>query len=183
MEDTMRQPYEPYKRRLFRKPARRRAGRAGIMLALAAALVGLVIAGAWAAEPGRALRVEVDKAEVVPLGGTASVVLIANPQVADVVVEKNHLVFVLGKRPGETRLFVYDGAGHALVSRDIVVVPPDQRTVTITRDTLATTYSCDPRCASMTPAGARPGTPGAPGAAPAAPVPAAAPPATTASAY
>src|SRR6185369_8221543 len=125
-----------------------------LALGVASALVPL---GALSAENLRTLRVTVDKAEVVKVDGTASVVLVANPQIADVVVERNHLVFVVGKRPGETRLYVYSAGGKALLEREIVVVPEGDRSVTIIRDTQATSYSCDPRCTAV---GPRPGTTG-----------------------
>jgi Flp pilus assembly secretin CpaC len=115
----------------------------GVALALALALP------AAAADSGRTLRVSVDKAEVVALGGQAAVVLVANPAIADVVLERNNLLFVLGKRPGETRLFVYSAAGKPMLEREIVVVPNGERTVTIVRDTQASQYSCDPRCVTL----------------------------------
>jgi Flp pilus assembly secretin CpaC len=98
-----------------------------------------------------AMRIAVDKAEVVTLKGNAAVVLVANPAIADVVMERNHLLFVVGKRPGETRLYVYDNAGKAVLQRDLVVVPQTDRAVTVVRDTHATSYSCDPRCVTTTP--------------------------------
>lgn len=144
----MRTPYDPYKRRLFKRPARARHAGVACVLAAAALLIAAVASGA---EPdhGRTLRVTTDKAEVLQIAGTPSVVFIANPLIADVVVEQNHLLFVLGKRPGETRLYVYDQAGKALIEREVVVVPLDDRTVTVTRDVVPTNYSCDPRCAVL----------------------------------
>ncbi|HUN51128.1 MAG TPA: pilus assembly protein N-terminal domain-containing protein, partial [Candidatus Sulfotelmatobacter sp.] len=75
-----------------------------------------------------------------------TVVLIANPDIADVVLEQGHILFVLGKHPGETRLFVYDNNGNRLLERDVVVVPENERAVTVTRAVDPTEYSCDPRC-------------------------------------
>jgi Flp pilus assembly secretin CpaC len=106
------------------------------------------IARAEVAEP-RTLRVTVDKAEVIKVDGTASVVLVANPQIADVVVERNQLVFVVGRRPGETRLYIYSASGKPLLEREIVVVPQGDRSVTVIRDTQPTSYSCDPRCIAV----------------------------------
>jgi len=63
------------------------------------------------------LRVSVDKAQVVNVNGTAGVVLVANPAIADVVVERDHLLFILGKRPGETRLFITPGYRFKSVDR------------------------------------------------------------------
>ncbi len=118
-------------------------------LALAASIA--LAWGAQAAEPGsgRPLRVTLDKAEALTVGGNAAVVLVANPQIADVVAERHHIVFVVGKRPGETRLYVYSDAGRPLLEREVVVVPQDERAVTIVRDTQPTTYSCDPRCIAV----------------------------------
>lgn len=116
-------------------------------LAGAVALIGMLASAE--AQTDRALRVTVNKAEVVSLNGSASVVLVANPQIADVVLERNNLLFVLGKQPGETRLYVYNGAGKAMIEREIVVVPQGDRTVTIMRNGEADEYSCAPRCVSL----------------------------------
>lgn len=117
------------------------------LLAGAVALIGTL--GSAAAQNDRALRVTVSKAEVVRLNGAASVVLVANPQIADVVLERNNLLFVLGKQPGETRLYVYNGAGKEMLEREIVVVPQADRTVTVVRDGQPDEYSCAPRCVSL----------------------------------
>jgi hypothetical protein len=116
----------------------------------AMAITALLILLGFAASTAEAatLRISLNKAEVIRLDGTASVVLIANPEIADVVLEQNKLLFVLGKRPGETRLFVYDDSGRRMLERDIVVVPQGERAVTVTRAVKATEYSCDPRCVS-----------------------------------
>ena len=111
----------------------------------AAALV--LAAGAAMADGPAPLRVTMDKAEVVHLTAAAAVVLVANPAIADVVVERGKLLFVLGRRPGETRLYVYSDSGQRVIERDIVVVRQQERTVTITRGTRALDYGCDDRCA------------------------------------
>jgi len=117
------------------------------LLAGVAALAGML--GSAEAQSDRALRVTVNKAEVVALNGTAAVVLVANPQIADVVLERNNLLFVLGKQAGETRLYVYNGAGKPMIEREIVVVPQADRTVTVIRNGDADEYSCAPRCVSL----------------------------------
>jgi Flp pilus assembly secretin CpaC len=129
----------------------------GTLALSAAALLQFGAARAETPAP-HTLRVMVDKAEVVKVDGSAAVVLVANPQIADVVVERNHLVFVIGRRPGETRLYVYSAGGKALLEREIVVVPQGDRAVTVIRDTQPTSYSCDPRCIAV---GSRSATPGA----------------------
>jgi Flp pilus assembly secretin CpaC len=136
---------------------------------LIAALAGLMLTPATggAEVPERALHVATDNAQVVDLADPPAVVLVANPQIADVVVEQGHLIFVIGKKPGQTRLFVYGAGGRPMLERDVVVVPPRDREVTIIRVTTATEYSCAPRCVALT---AEPNSPDAGGgAAPSAP--------------
>lgn len=156
-----------------------------------ALIAGLALAGSILGAPPtfavvsqNALHVATDNAEVVNLAGTPSVVLIANPQIADVVVEQGHLIFVIGKRPGQTRLFVYGAGGKSILERDVVVVPPRERAVTIIRATTPTDYSCDPRCVALGPGGPAGSTAGVPPAAsaPPVPLPASAPPAPATSA-
>lgn len=123
---------------------------AAIVVAFALAmLLGVTTGQAAQSETARPLRVMLDKAEVLPLSGNAAVVLVANPQIADVVLERGRLLFVLGKRAGETRLYVYGDKGQRLIERDILVVPHHERTVTITRGTRATDYGCEARCAPL----------------------------------
>ena len=139
---------------------------------LFAALVLTGLAGSALAQnpgapnDGRTLRVTMSKAEVLTLNGTASVVMVANPQIADVVLERNNLLFILGKQPGETRLYVYNGSGKPMLERDVIVVPQGDRTVTIMRDGQPNEYSCAPRCVSLERRAATPAaTPAAPAAA------------------
>lgn len=146
-----------------------------LMTGLAAALfAGWVLTGLAhpaAASPAQSLRVAIDKAEVVTLGETPAVALIANPRIADIVVEQGRLIFVIGKTAGETRLYVYGAGGRPLIERDVVVVPQADHAVTVIRDTVATNYSCDPRCVALSAVpnvGIAPAT-----SAPAAPTPAA----------
>jgi Flp pilus assembly secretin CpaC len=112
-------------------------------IATAVAILGSVAAQA------ETLRVTLNKAEVITLNGSPAVVMVANPQIADVVLERNNLLFVLGKQPGETRLYVYNGAGKPMLEREVIVVPQGDRTVTITRDVQSNEYSCAPRCVSL----------------------------------
>jgi hypothetical protein len=97
-------------------------------------------------QPPRILAVQVNKAEIVRLEQEPSIVLVANPDIADVVVEANRIVFVVGKKPGETRLFVLDKDGNEIITREVVVVASGTRTVTVNRGAVEATFSCAPRC-------------------------------------
>ena len=98
------------------------------------------------------VRVEIDKYTLLELKADADSVFVGNPAVADVVVQGPRRLFVLGLTPGETSLRVLDIDGRDIIVTSIVVVPIEQRSVTVNRNTpqrgaVELTYSCDPRCA------------------------------------
>lgn len=99
------------------------------------------------------VSVVVDKAHLMRLDKDASVVMVANPTIADVAIESPRMVFIVGREPGETNIFVLDSNGNEIVQSDLVVVPKPDRHVTvhrITEDaTEEATLSCAPRCAEV----------------------------------
>jgi Flp pilus assembly secretin CpaC len=115
------------------------------------------------------LQITVDKGRHLRLDQDAGIVLVAEPNIANVVIESPRMIFILGKRPGETNLFVMGRDGKAILQADIVVVPNDPRQVTVHRSSTESTLSCAPRCAGVrTPGPASQARSGgaAPGAAP-----------------
>ncbi len=127
-----------------------------------AAIAIVVLLGATAADAHDAVKVVAGKAHVMRLKQDAVVVLIADPTIADVAVESPRLVFILGRRPGETNLNILDDDGKEIVHLDVVVVPNPDRVVTVQRGTDEATLSCAPRCASVAVAGGAPAAPAAP---------------------
>lgn len=128
--------------------SRARPGRTVVGAILAAALLGAAPGLAQqrsAAQPGP-LHVTVNHAEVVTLSDKAAVVLIANPDIADVISERNNVIFIVAHKPGATNLLVYDNAGKRLFEREVVVTAPEASTVTVTRLTDQSEYACNPRC-------------------------------------
>jgi Flp pilus assembly secretin CpaC len=118
----------------------------GIVLALAS-LISLASEAA-----ADRIRVELDKYILVRLEADADAVFVGNPAVADVIVQSPRRIFVLGVTPGETSLRVLDYDGKDILVSNIVVVPIEERSVTVNRNvprrsTAELTYSCDPRCA------------------------------------
>lgn len=117
---------------------------------------GILLLGASPANAGETIIVPVHKVEVVKLDRIPSVVLIANPTIADVAVESERLIFLFGLEPGETNLLILDAEGEEILSAPVVVVPILERQVTVNRASAneEATYSCAPRCAAVkTPAG------------------------------
>ena len=67
------------------------------------------------------IEVAINKAHLIQLDADADVVLIANPNIADVAVESPRVIFLLGKAPGETSLFILDADGNDLVRAEVIV--------------------------------------------------------------
>ena len=113
-----------------------------------AAILGAVIVfGGAVSASGQTLNVSVNELEILRLDQPASIVLVANPSIADVAIETAQLLFLLGRRPGETSLIILDDQGQEILSQPIVVTPQIERHVTIQRGLRrAATYTCDPRC-------------------------------------
>ncbi len=113
-----------------------------------AAILGAVIVfGGAASASGQTLNVSVNELEILRLDQPASIILIGNPTIADVAIETDQLLFLQGRRPGETNLIILDDQGQEILSQPIVVTPQMDRHVTIQRGIRRqATYNCDPRC-------------------------------------
>ncbi|PZN99156.1 MAG: pilus assembly protein [Hyphomicrobiales bacterium] len=125
---------------------------------LAAAACGLILA-ASATPAGAApqtTRIEttkldsvivmVDHAKVIRLPAKAQTVIIGNPAIADVAVQRNGVMVVTGKSFGVTNLIALDASG-ALLAESLVRVGADSDSVmTVQRGLERESYSCTPTC-------------------------------------
>jgi len=95
-------------------------------------LAALVLAAppVWAGDQG-ALTLTVDKAQILHLAAPAQRVIVANPAIADVTVEKPTLITLFGKASGETSLTVLGADDQEILSRSIVVTGAGDHTVTV----------------------------------------------------
>jgi len=93
--------------------------------------------------------VEIGKARIVRLPEPPDVIMLGNPTVADVVVEGEGRLFLLGREPGETNLLILNKAGTVILSAAIVVEPIRNRRVTVDRGPQSFTLSCNPRRSPM----------------------------------
>ena len=105
-----------------------------------------MVATAFTTANAETIRVEVNQAEILRLEADAQIVHIANPAIADVVVESPRLLFVVGRAPGQTGLFILDANGKEVVNADLLVTPNNNHEVTLNRNAVELTYSCSPRC-------------------------------------
>jgi Flp pilus assembly secretin CpaC len=119
------------------------------LAALAAAPATAAPAGAsGAGAPGGPppLTVMIDHAKVVKLPERTQTVIVGNPIIADVTVQRNGIMVVTGKSYGVTNLIALDGAGTLLSESLISVQAPTESLVTVQRGLERESYSCTPNC-------------------------------------
>jgi hypothetical protein len=121
-----------------------------ILFAFAAALAA--VPRAEAAEP---LKAVYDKAQILRLPEDAAHIVVGNPAILDVTVETPRLLFLFGKKQGETSITILDAGRREILSRPVVVTAEDERHVTVHTSakngtgTVETIYSCSGRCAKV----------------------------------
>ena len=92
------------------------------------------------------LTVMVDRAKVIRLPERTQMVVIGNPAVADIAVQKNGIVVLTGKSFGTTNFLALDAAGNMLAEANVSVKAPSDSTVVVQRGLDRYTYSCTPAC-------------------------------------
>jgi hypothetical protein len=112
-----------------------------ILLAAAPAL------GTEAAPPAtEAVDVVIDHAKVLRLPERTQTVIVGNPIIADVSVQKNGILILTGKSYGRTNLIALDNAGTLIAESMISVQAPSDAVVTVQRGLDRESYSCTPNC-------------------------------------
>lgn len=123
-------------------------GRPRLVMALwlAAALASLIAVAPPASAAGPVV-VHIDQARIIKLPERAVTVVIGNPLIADLSLQRNGLAVITGKGYGATNVVVLDKDGGVLAEHDIEVQGPVDPTVVVFRgaDTRET-YSCTPNC-------------------------------------
>jgi hypothetical protein len=102
------------------------------------------------AQPARtivgALSVVIDRAKVIRLPERTSTVIIGNPAIADIAVQKNGIVVVTGKSYGSTNMIALDAGGNMLAESMVAVNAPTDGIVTLQKGGDRQTLSCTPNC-------------------------------------
>jgi hypothetical protein len=86
-----------------------------------------------------------DRATVIKAPPRTSMVVIGNPAIADVSVQRNGVLVLTGKTFGETNLLALDDEGK-LVSESWLRVQASNRNVVVYRGAEPESYSCTPEC-------------------------------------
>lgn len=92
------------------------------------------------------LEVYLDHAKVIRLPERAQTVIVGNPFIADVTVQRNGILVVTGKAYGATNLIALDPDGLLLAESMISVKAPADSVVVVQRGLARESYSCTPGC-------------------------------------
>ena len=88
------------------------------------------------------IQVEVNFAQLYSLPRNVSTIVIGNPAIADVTIQKSGIAVVTGKAYGTTNMIVLDPNGKVVVEEEITVKPRDEGTVTVQRALERETLIC-----------------------------------------
>ncbi|HEY7385653.1 MAG TPA: pilus assembly protein N-terminal domain-containing protein [Beijerinckiaceae bacterium] len=124
-----------------------RVDMAAVAKPVPASSANLSTAGDSAAAPGRdTVSVMIDHAKVVRLPERTQTVIVGNPMIADITVQRNGLVVITGKTYGVTNLIALEPGGTMLAESMISVQAPNESVVTVQRGLERESYSCTPNC-------------------------------------
>lgn len=116
-------------------------------VAIPAAAASGPVAASATAQPRETVLVTIDHAKVVRLPELTQTVIVGNPIIADVTVQRNGLLIVTGKSYGVTNLIALDSKGTMLAESMITVqAGGNEAVVTVQRGTDRESYACTPHC-------------------------------------
>ncbi len=115
-------------------------------VALSALMLLSVPAAAADGAPPDAVSVAIDHAKVLRLPTRTQTVIVGNPMIADVSIQKNGVLVLTGKSFGQTNLIALDGGGTMLAESLISVESGGESVVTVQRGLARESYSCTPSC-------------------------------------
>ena len=102
--------------------------------------------GSASAAGRETVAVMIDHAKVVRLPERTQTVVVGNPIIADITVQRNGIVVVTGKSYGVTNLIALDGAGTMLAESLVSVQGTTESIVIVQRGLDRESYSCTPNC-------------------------------------
>lgn len=93
------------------------------------------------------IEIELDNAKLLKLPPGTDTLVIGNPAIADVAIQRNQVMVVTGKNFGTTNMIALDAKG-AIVSesRIVVIAGVAQEQLIVMRGGARETYSCNPEC-------------------------------------
>ena len=111
-------------------------------LAVTPDLPGVLASKASAAD----LLVNTDEATIHRLTQKAATIIVGNPSIADVNIQRGNLLVVMGKSPGTTNIIALDQAGATINEVSVHVRNTGNRSVTLHLGSGRYSYNCAPTC-------------------------------------
>jgi len=111
--------------------------------------VALAFAVAMTSDFARAadrLTIVLDQAQVIRMPEHTATIVVGNPLIADVSVQRGGMMVITGKGYGVTNLIALDQRGNTLTEQTIEVQGPRDNVVIVHRGIERETYSCTPKC-------------------------------------
>jgi hypothetical protein len=118
------------------------------IVAAFATLASVVMAmPAWSVEPGSdQIAVFLDQAKLLKLPAGAETIVIGNPAIADVNVQRNGVLVITGRMPGRTNFIALDTNGTIISESFVSVSAAPNAGLLVTRGMDASHYHCAPNC-------------------------------------
>lgn len=107
-----------------------------------AALIGLSASPALAASD---VVINADQAKIISVSGQPGMVVVGNPNIADVTVRGDHVV-LMGRNYGVTNLIILDREGNQLAALDVTVQITDKNAVHVFKAGGRMSLACAPTC-------------------------------------
>lgn len=115
-------------------------------VAMAAGLVLGGLAAVPAVKAAEAIQVMMDQAKLVKLPAGAETIVIGNPAVADITVQKNGVMVITGRSAGRTNFIALDSSGAIISESEVTVSNLGRGRVLVQRGLDRSTYDCSPQC-------------------------------------
>lgn len=108
--------------------------------------VATVAAAFWSQAAHAEIQVLLDQAKIIRLPHGMATIVIGNPSIADVTVQKSGIAVITGKTYGVTNFIVLDAKGEIVSEEQVVVQPADKSIVTVQRGVDRELLACTPLC-------------------------------------
>jgi Pilus formation protein N terminal region len=116
------------------------------LFAQASSVAVCILSAASTVQANESISLMLDRATIIRPPAKTSMVVIGNPSIADVSVQKNGVMVLTGKSYGETNMIALDDQGQLISESWIKVLAPARNNLIVVRGAETETYSCTPNC-------------------------------------
>lgn len=102
-----------------------------------------------AAMANDSIDVQMDTAKLLKVPEGTDTIVVGNPLIADVNLQRNNVLVVTGKTYGTTNMIALDKKGAIISESRIVVMTPQQDRLVVMRGPDKETYACNPDCGEV----------------------------------